>query len=226
MLSQYVWHGKKSRCSHSKLIKHRLYGGVGYIGFRDYFSASILTQTKEWFLPTPTTIWGSIESTYNIYGPTKLWLFAAQMGAKLPYYLPTTMKISIKTWLYLLSNHPTNVPQTTLEIPLQTLNIIINKIAFTSWIKRGITYLHNLYSDSTLKTFSDIQKEFHIPPTDFYQYAQIKHCLLKCPNFPQIIHTSAWSFLSSPAPIRKGITLFCNIFQQKQTFVKIPSRIQ
>lgn len=43
---------------------------------------------------------------------------------------------------------------------------------------------------------------------------------------PHSIHASAWSFLTSSTPLRKGITLFYNIFQQKQTFVKSPSHIQ
>lgn len=94
MLSRYVWNGKKSRCSHAKLIKQRMYGGVGYIGFQDYFSASILIQLKEWFLPSPTTIWGSIESTYSSYGPTHLWLFRAQPGAKIPSHLPLTRNMA------------------------------------------------------------------------------------------------------------------------------------
>lgn len=42
LLSRFFWNGKKSRCSHSKLIKHRMYVGVGYIDFQDYFLANNL----------------------------------------------------------------------------------------------------------------------------------------------------------------------------------------
>lgn len=99
VLSKHVWKGKKSRCSHSKLFKHGLSGGVGYIDFHNYFSASILTQLKEWFLPSPTTIWGSIESSYRPQYPVTSWLFSASLGARTPTFLPPTMTVTIKTWL-------------------------------------------------------------------------------------------------------------------------------
>lgn len=87
LLSRYVWQGKKSRCSHSRLIKNRLRGGVGYIDFHDYFSASILTQLKEWFQPSPTTIWGSMESSYKSQGSGTAWLFSATLGIYAPTFL-------------------------------------------------------------------------------------------------------------------------------------------
>lgn len=43
MLNKFLWQGKKPRCAHSKLFKHKLAGGPGSINFEDYQWTSILT---------------------------------------------------------------------------------------------------------------------------------------------------------------------------------------
>lgn len=58
LLNKYLRKGKRSRCAHSKLIKHKLTGGVGSIGFKDYYIAAILAQLPEWFQPHPNITWG------------------------------------------------------------------------------------------------------------------------------------------------------------------------
>lgn len=58
MLSSFTWQGKKARCTHTKLVQHCTASGTGYKGFQDYYMASVLTQLKEWFLPSASTIWG------------------------------------------------------------------------------------------------------------------------------------------------------------------------
>lgn len=104
-----------------------MYGRVGYVDFQDYFSASILTQLKEWFLPTPIATWGNIESTYSTYGPTNLWLFGAQLGVRTPSYLPPTTIVSIKTWLRLLTSKNTNDPKDTLITEINCISLAASK---------------------------------------------------------------------------------------------------
>lgn len=46
---------------------------------------------------------------------------------------------------------------------------------FAEWYTQGIYYLHQLYSNSHLKTFEDIRAEFGIQSSRFYQYLQLRH---------------------------------------------------
>lgn len=88
--------GKNSLCTHSKLIKHCSVGGAGYIDYADYYLASTLTQLKEWILPSPTTIWGTIEASYIPGHSLYPWLASIPLGASIPTHIPPTMKASIK----------------------------------------------------------------------------------------------------------------------------------
>lgn len=61
ILTHYVWKGKKLRSNHTKFMKHRLAGGMGYIHLKDYYLATILSQLKDWMHTKQTTLWGDIE---------------------------------------------------------------------------------------------------------------------------------------------------------------------
>lgn len=217
--------GKKSRCAHHKLIKHRLYGGVGYVDFQDYFSASILTQVREWFNSTPTTQWGHIESNYCKHGPANLWLLGALLGVKILTHLPTTMVVSIKTWLKLLASTDLTDQNVSVKIPFQVLHLIIDHVLIDSWSRKGIKFIHDLYTNGSLRSFQSVKSEFDLPHTSYFQYAQIGHCLQSLGNFCQHIHTLAWTSLTSPVHQKKGISLFYNLLQQNQTFTKSSSHL-
>lgn len=122
---------------YTKLIKHRLCGGVGYIDFYDYYSASILTQLKEWFLPSPTTVWGLIESSHSPHYSLSSWLFSAQLGAWVPSFIPSTIIITLRSWKWLLQQAQTYTNSTTLKIPLSALAPFIPKYPSHPGSKKG-----------------------------------------------------------------------------------------
>lgn len=76
IINQYIWQGKKPRCSHLKTTKHKLAGGLGYVDIKDYHLAIILSQMKEWVNTHPTTLWGNIENTMTPGPNLKYWLFS------------------------------------------------------------------------------------------------------------------------------------------------------
>lgn len=138
---------------------------------------------------------------------------------------PCTL-ISIRTWLTLLAqNHPME-PSVTLDIPIEVMRQTIDQLSISTWQTRGIKFLKNLYIGGFLKSFAQLKTEFDIPQKTLYQYIQIKHSLRNTSAHLQTIQTQAWVFLSSGNPQRKGITMFYNLFQQKQAFVKSSSHRQ
>lgn len=136
------------------------------------------------------------------------------------------MIASIKSWVRLLQCTQQHTPNIILKVPILALHHLIAQVSLTSWTRKGITHLHNLNDSGTLKSFPSIQKEFHLPQKDLYKYLQIKHCLRNLINTSQTILTPAWAFLTSSIPLKKGITLFYNIFQQKTTFIKSTPHLQ
>ena len=168
---------------------------------------------------------GLTQSSYCKYGPANLWLFGAILGVKIPTHLPPTIVISIKTWLTFLASTKHTDPYVNVKIPFQALHLIIEHVPIASWSGRGITYIHELYSNGRLKSFQSVQSEFDLPHTSYSQYAQIVHYLQKLGNLCQYIHSLAWAFLTSPVQQKKGISLFYNLLQQKRIFTKSSSHL-
>lgn len=65
LLTQFIWCSKRPRYSKTLLVKHRLAGGMGLIDIQDYFRASILTQLKHRFNPSPDILWISLEQALS-----------------------------------------------------------------------------------------------------------------------------------------------------------------
>lgn len=77
---------------------HSSVGGMGYIDFYDYYTATILTQLKERFLPLPDTLWGKIEASSIPKKSLLPWLFGTQLGSHIPSFLSPTMLASVNAW--------------------------------------------------------------------------------------------------------------------------------
>lgn len=91
ILSSFIWQAKKSRCRHMNLIKQRQAGGTDYVDFQDYYLASVLMQSKDWFPSPPSTLWGKWKLTWS-QGVTYLcgyllWL----LDLRYPLYFPNNI---------------------------------------------------------------------------------------------------------------------------------------
>lgn len=146
--------GKKSCCTYAKLIKHRSVGGAGSIDLliADYYLASILTQPKEWLLPFPNAIWGTIKTSYTPGHSLYPWLVSLPLGARIPTPLLPTMTASIKAWKILIQSTHSYPHSTTLKIPITALHHIMDSISFTSWQSKDIKYVNDLFDN--VKTLS------------------------------------------------------------------------
>lgn len=61
LLSRFIWHKTRPRCSKVYLVRHRLAGGMGLVDIHDYFRASILVQLRTWLDPNSVAVWKIIE---------------------------------------------------------------------------------------------------------------------------------------------------------------------
>lgn len=220
ILSKFIWKGKKSRCAHHKLIRHRMWGGVGYIDFQDYFYSSVLTQLKEWFQSSPTTTWGLIESSYCVHTPTKLWLFGAQIGFKIPLHLPPTMRISISTWLKFLKSTENSVPRVRIVIPFSILWLVLDQVSLDQWESQCIVLIQDLYCGNEIKSFESIKSEYSIPQICHIQYKKIKRYLNNLKSNDLYICAYTWNFFNiSSVENKRYFTLLQHTTGEEGLFV-------
>lgn len=107
ILKQLLWQSKHHCFSKALLIKHRLAGGMANIDFHDYFHASLLTQLRQWILPTPYTLWCQIESTLSPCQELCSFCWKDAWKPFLLHQLSSTMQASLQAWRELRKIHPT-----------------------------------------------------------------------------------------------------------------------
>lgn len=65
LLNEFVWQGKRARCPHALLVKHRRAGEMGLKDIRDYYLAVCLDQLKLWFSPLNLIPWTANKHTLS-----------------------------------------------------------------------------------------------------------------------------------------------------------------
>lgn len=189
--------------------------------FHDYYMSSILTQTKEWFQPAPTsTGWGGIEASTSPGSSLSSWLFSISLGVKIPPGISPTIVATLKTWNRFVNVSVNHTPNSEVQIPLEALQKLMQFTSYSQWKDRGITHLSDLLHINKIKTFPTLQKEFHLPNSDIFLYIRTKHCIASFKKWTCKIPQTAWIFFRSPAPHQKGISLFYNLLQNKSIFTK------
>lgn len=91
----------------------------------------------------------------------------------------------------------------------------------------GITSLGTLYDGSRIRSFTDLQLRFKLPPNDFLKYAQISHLLADLPSTQCSLPSRVSSFLHSPPDTRaKGSRLFYDLLTDNDIFTKSPGMLK
>lgn len=65
---------------------------------------------------------------------------------------------------------------------------------FRKWAEHGLTNLHQLHKDGSLKSFEQLREEFMLPNTDFFRYLQLRTFLTK---------HKQWKKVLEPTPIEE-----------------------
>lgn len=89
----------------------------------------------------------------------------------------------------------------------------------SNWHNRGVEFVSDLFLDDALKSFSVLQVQFNLLPTDCYKYNQVVHLLRSMNSYHIYLSGDIWRFYTSLFSRTKGISFFYNIFQQKLNFI-------
>lgn len=65
LLHFFIWKGKKPRCTHTNLIKHRSVGGMELVNIQDNHWTSKLDQLKHWFTTKKDPLWLNIQKALS-----------------------------------------------------------------------------------------------------------------------------------------------------------------
>lgn len=110
--------------------------------------------------------------------------------------------------------NPTFSPQMSLSV----LDVLIPCFSSKSWLYECFSTIMNLYSDSTLKSFWELVKEFGLSPTKYLKYTQITH-LRAFPVPIVFIPAKAWQYYAVVSLTHRSISfIFYNALYNKMCF--------
>lgn len=89
-----------------------------------------------------------------------------------------------------------------------TLLAWIPHVPLRNWLLNGVTAIAHLYSEGSLKPFSDLKAEFQVPNAFFFQYLHVRHTLssITWPSRPAL-QSSFTRFLLGTGGLQKGLSI-------------------
>lgn len=88
--------------------------------------------------------------------------------------------INLLSKLWGLIKHSLGMQDFTIHMPLwcnPCHTRLLKLEGFQSWEAKGIRYISQLYSQTIVKSFTDLQEEFGLPRHNFYRYLQLQHAV-------------------------------------------------
>lgn len=169
----FVWTGKKARCSSHLQSRHKSVRGMGLPLLKDYYTAAVLDQLKNWFTNPTTKPWCQIELAWlNSKSPLPL-LVASYLSKDNKISNHPTIQATTQAWSKLRSKGYAFYSTTNIPIPLESLKWTIPNIRLHKWLGNNILNLADITMGDRMLPFRTIQQKFNIPNSELLTYTQI-----------------------------------------------------
>lgn len=216
----FVWVGKRARCSSNLQSKNKSVGGMGLPLLKDYHTAAVLDQLKNWFSNPTIKPWCQIELAWlNNKSPLSL-LMASILAKNSKISNHPTIQATVQAWSELRLKGNEFYATANIPIPLESLQWIIPNIRLHKWLENNIPNLADITIGDTLLPFTTIQQKFSIPNSEFLTYTQISFYYQKTKSTHISIIEKVRTYMQSCNPKLKGITLIYNSLKSKDAFTK------
>ncbi len=177
LISQFIWQHKRPRIKLKTLHLAKNKGGLALPNLKFYYWAAQLAAIVTWISGDEEAKWTQIEQ-----GEVK----GAQLSA-LPFMdlkHVNKMKIenewikhTIKVWAE-VKKMLKDVGTISRAMPIVGNVDFLPSMCdhgFRRWAVKGLFIFNQLFEETQLKSFSQLQEQFDLPSSDFYRYLQIRH---------------------------------------------------
>lgn len=210
LFSQFIWQGKRSRIKFNILKLPKSQGGLNIPNLRYYFWAAQLRPMVVWMQDQSNTQWLNIEKSLcdKPLGALPFSGFALK-DVEIGEWSSATIKIWKKIQQCL--DLPKDLSALSSIACLQGFTPSLLNSGFSRWSNFGITKLFHLLGKGQLKSFEQLNQEFHLPHSESFRYLQIKSFISKHKDFKKVIKPSPFEELL--IKIHKGYKLSKSISQ-------------
>ncbi|KAL2085077.1 hypothetical protein ACEWY4_018397 [Coilia grayii] len=187
LCNTFLWNGKRARVRLKKLQQKVNQGGFGIPNLLLYHYAFCLRHLVQWSLPPERAPpWYTAEAYCCPDLPLVTYLSATLPPAVQNHPVIACLKdVWRKTAKILDFNTFLNRSASIWYNP--SLRIGKSSFYWKEWVQRGIITLDHIYLDYGLKSFHDLQSEFHLQKHNYWRYIQIRSLLtatFKSPSTP------------------------------------------
>lgn len=177
LISQFIWQHKRPRIKLKILHLAKDKGGLALPNIKFYYWAAQLAAIVTWIRGDEEAKWTQIEQ-----GGVK----GAQLSA-LPFMdLKHVKKIKIENeWIKHTIKVWAEVKKMLNDVgTISRAMPIVGNVdfppsmcdhGFRRWAVKGLFVFNQLFEETHLKSFTQLQEQFDLPSSDFYRYLQIRH---------------------------------------------------
>lgn len=174
-ISDFIWHGGRSRIRTSVLYQNSKAGGLGLPDLKQYYISFMIRPLQNWF-NNRNCAWVEIEK--NIVHPYELKsiLFAALSPKFCSAKFGPIIAHAIHCWQQVDTSMQWNSPWHTLTPVFRNNNLKLGgkPIIFPQWSEHGIRTLSDIMDADGLQSFTDLKNLFNLPGSSLFFYFQIR----------------------------------------------------
>lgn len=211
ILHKFIWNGSKPRFKNRYLFPPARSGGLSVPDLASYNIAALLEPAYILWHCSDNSGWAQIENCSTPHHSVKDLLALSLFHPITSTSTLQSVKQLLDTWCkFVVNNNWLHIRKDAL--PLTMLHSCLPHLSLSLWVTKGITHIHQLYSNGIFRSFLDLVSMFFLPKSYFFQFLQIRHAL----------QTFSWSqppkllskfnrFFLNPLGLRGGISVIYSL---------------
>lgn len=151
-------------------------GGLSVPNLKFYNIASLLEPINVLWNDPSLQRWAKIENNACSTPSFQLHLIASILGNPMPRTNLLSLKHTALIWnKYIVKKDEIALSRN--SVPLAVVQCWIPSFPTSTWLQAGVCNIGCLYTNDTMRSFSDLSSSFNIPRSKFFQFLQLRHLL-------------------------------------------------
>lgn len=213
IISRFLWQNKKARVKYKMLLGKKEKGGLNLPNLRNYHWAAQLRALIMWITKEKDSIWVEMEQNSCQKVSLESLPFLNERAWRGLRVGNEWIKGTMKTWSAVRKNLKlsNSVSRATKIAKNPDFVPSVMDSGFVKWADKGLIYIEQILQGQTMKSFTQLQREFNLPSHDFYKFLQLRDYLQKHQEWenirktPSKLEETIWSFSEDKS--KKGVIL-------------------
>ncbi len=214
LISQFTWQHKRPRIRLKILHLAKNKGGLALPNLKFYYWAAQLAAIVDWISGDKETKWTQIEQGEVKGAPLSVLPFVDLKHVNKMKIGNEWIKHTIKVCAGVKKMFKDNGSISRAMPIVGNIDFppLVSDHGFRKWAAKGLIIFNQLFEETHLKSFTQLQEQFDLPSNDFYRYLQIRHYIInhkdkeQIGKFPNSIEQYFIEILEKRLPLCKHVS--------------------